>query len=141
MVNHFLKERIMDSITDKIIVIPEKYRCPICRRDYDSRENAQACLDKQVPKLLPIGTVFSMGDFYSGITFCIASNEKAIDRHYYEPSLWACRNNGCGDSLGNDHCGGNFSNVQPPIQTLPTFKRMIDYLKSVNIKPIIFKEN
>lgn len=122
----------------EVIIIPQKFRCPVCHRDYSTMAEAQECLNTKI-EILPIGTIFAKQ--FNNITFCVGSNKDAIDRHYYNPSLWACRDNGYGDSLGDQFCcsgGVNLKHLDPPNQSHPTFIRMVDYLNSKNIKPIIF---
>jgi len=77
------------------------------------------------------------GDFYENITFALAKNR--IEGHANNMSLWACRDNGAGDSLGEQRCGGGpVPKVESDYGTNidvehPTFKRMVKWLKSQDI--------
>jgi len=49
----------MTDLERELKVIPaEYYKCPICAQDYESKEEAEACMRKPFEKPLPRGTVF-----------------------------------------------------------------------------------
>jgi hypothetical protein len=119
-------------------IIPEKYRCEICGRDYDTPEKALECESKIIP-VYPAGMIFgdhTPGAFYEGITFCIA--EYATFKHINESGLWACRSEKFnGDTLGKNLCGNGNLHLSHCHGRLdrnhPTFKRMVSYLTEQNI--------
>jgi hypothetical protein len=116
------------------------YECEICHQTYKNKGDAEACESRGVPTPLPVGLIFGNPqdrDHHSkDLTFCIASNE--VDGHWYHPPLWACRDNGAGDSLGKELCGGqssvNLYEGNAVCESHPTFKRMVEFLRSWGIK-------
>lgn len=71
------------------------------------------------------------GAFYGNMTFALA--KVWLDGHTADASMWACRDNGSGDSLGTDLCGGGgYHNYYPgpPDPSHPTFKRLVEWLKN-----------
>lgn len=122
-----------ETIMAKLI---QHWECEVCRRRYDEKEEAERC-ESHTPVEYPVGCVF-MDDpngMYGGFCFAVAEND--IRGHLNSLSLWACRNNGGGDSLGNSMCGGahtdlgKYSRFADP--RTPTFQRMINWLQSQNI--------
>ena len=115
------------------------YECEICNLRYDNEQEAIKCEARPRPSRLPIGLVFNnasdRNEFYFNMTFALAECE--IDRHYRKATLWACRNNGAGDSLGKELCGnGNefhLNETDRPDPNHPTFKRLVDWLQTTNI--------
>ena len=130
------------------------YRCPICASVYgdtrtkpeDAKRLAESCLAKGIAPVYPPGCMYGNnkpGAFYEHMTFAVAFNKV-----YQRPSLyghmnlggsWACRDNGYGDSLYEQTCGGNSlslsvydSHLDP---TTNHFKRMVKYLQE-NCLPI-----
>jgi hypothetical protein len=119
-----------------------KYYCEICGGSYSSKESAEECEAEGRPPTLPIGTIFNNAtkdSFYYNITFSIADH--VFIGHGYYPPLRVCRDTGVGDSL-TEFCGsgGNISlgERDKPDINHPTFIRMVNYLKSVGIKPMIW---
>lgn len=67
-----------------------------------------------------------------------------MEGHTVEVSLWACRDNGLGDTLGKNLCygGGDYNNVddlEDNMRKHPTFKRMMKYLKKAKVKPLMIR--
>ncbi len=117
--------------------IPEKYECEICGRQFAKRERAAEC-EGLSRKEYPVGLIF--GDhtpdaFYKDITFAVAKIR--FFGHCNDSPRWACRDNGAGDSVGEEMCGGNFLELSEYdakfSEDHPTFKRMVKFLKSQNI--------
>jgi len=114
------------------------WECNICRQRYDKESGAINCEKKGVADKYPIGMICgSPHRFYKDITFATAGNHIQFG-HYNTVSLWACRDNGVGDSL--DHqCGGGSYGLpcyNKPDKNHPTFKRMVKALKEKGIKDI-----
>lgn len=117
-----------------------RYECEICHRDFLVEKEAAECEARGVPKLPPIGLIFGNASEIDhrdkkpiGITFAIA--KVYLEGHAVDASLWACRNNGAGDSLGTDLCGsGNGLHLYGvPDLRHSTFKRMVRYLTKQKI--------
>lgn len=113
-----------------------QYECEICRQKYNYK-SAQACEARGYAKEYPIGCIYGnheKGAFYENITFAVAIN--VIDGHANFGSSWACRDTGAGDSL-TETCGVNSLKLNISHSKLdfehPTFKRMVEHLKSINI--------
>ncbi len=121
------------------------YQCGICGREYNKMKDATECESKGIPKFPPVGLVFGNAKgFYKDITFCIAKVTR--EGHFVDTSLWACRDNGAGDSLGKNLCGGgsasygeDWQKLESPSRSHPTFRRMIRYLKKNKIKPLMLQ--
>ncbi len=117
-----------------------EYQCDICKREYTDVKEAVACEARGTPKLPPVGLIFGNASEIDhrdkkpiNITFAIA--KVYLEGHAVDASLWACRNNGAGDSLGKELCGSSNGLY---IQGIPnsrhsTFKRMVRYLKKEKI--------
>ncbi len=116
-----------------------KYRCEICHRDYETVEHAKECEAQGLHEIYPIGLIYgnhTKGSLYQNCTFAIAENRP--HKHWLDCSLWACRDNGHGDSLGGSRCGsGNFTHLNDYHAKLdpdaPHFKRMVAWLESQSI--------
>lgn len=115
-----------------------QYECDICRQRYSEKEEAEKCEARAFADEYPIGCMYGdheKGSFYENITFAVATND--TDHHINLGASWACRDNGSGDSLGESLCSGNSLNLNNFDANLdfehPTFKRMVEYLKSQNI--------
>jgi len=110
-----------------------KYECEICRRQFKTECDCKNCEDMGEAPPYPIGCIYE-NPFYEDITFAVAHNNH--DGHANFGSSWACRDNGYGDSLGVNQCGGvslklnKNNNVDP---TTPHFKRMVKWLRSQSI--------
>lgn len=122
--------------------VPTRYECEICERVYDKEKDAIECESQGVQELLPVGLIYGNAKgFYKDITLCIAKSER--NGHYLDNSLWACRDNGAGDNLGEELCGDSFGYStqnevrESPNRAHPTFRRMIKYLKKNKIKPLM----
>lgn len=116
------------------------YECEICGETYDEMKRAIQCEKEGIQEPFPVGLVFGNAKgFYKDITFCVAKSKRV--RHYLVNALWACRDNGAGDSLGKDVCGDGHStpNLELPDRAHPTFRRMIAYLKKRKIKPLMYQ--
>jgi len=117
-----------------------EYMCEICHRKYKEEKHALECENRLVPVEYPIGLIHGdnrKGAFYEKIVFAVGKNN--INQHWNSLSLWACRDTGMGDSLGEHMCGSNHVNDKLTEhdahvdQDSPMFKRMIAYLKEQGI--------
>lgn len=112
------------------------YECELCRRRYTEKKHAEEC-ERAKPPEYPIGCIYGdhKDSMYKNITFAVAKNR--FTGHLNVGSSWACRDNGYGDSLGENTCGGNSLMLDKYHANLdfnhPTFKRMVNWLKSQNI--------
>jgi hypothetical protein len=123
-----------------------EFKCEICNKRYKNKIDAQECEAKGVPKLPPVGLIY--GDhrksaFYTNMTFAI--EEVKIKDHYFIISNWACRDNGCGDSLGEDTCGNssylhNWDDFESSDMKYdhPTYKRLYDWMIKNYKTPVIW---
>jgi len=118
--------------------------CEICRREYSSKEGADDCESHGLAPSYPIGLIFGNNNgsaLYSKMVFCVESID--VDGHCGYISAWACRDNGYGDSLGDETCGGfpcrglgeYYGNVDT---AMPAFHRMVDFLKQRGITPTLW---
>jgi rubredoxin len=116
------------------------YKCEICDHLYDSKEDALACEARGLPEEVPVGLIFNNASsdvFYKDITFAIAENN--IHGHVNIPSMWACRDSGMSDSLGENRCGDN-SVLRLAEEGIPdpdhqTFKRLVAWMQEAGIEP------
>lgn len=114
-----------------------RYQCEICERYYASEVGAFECEQQGRQDLLPVGLIFgrpqSKKDHLDrNLTFCVADSWN--DKHLRACAMWACRDNGAGDTLGRDLCGpGPYGQLpgkyQVPDRSHPTFVRMVAWLK------------
>ena len=125
-----------------------RYQCEICKREFNSEQAALDCEADGLPPKYPIGCIYGdhePGNFYEGITFAVASNRTMKYSHANYGGSWACRDTGyLGDTLGEQKCGSGtlrlekwHSNLDPE---QPSFKRMVTYLKTLNL-PLIYVWN
>ena len=134
-----------------------EYECEICRYRSTDKKSVEKCEARGLGKQYPIGCIYgdhSEGAFYENITLAVAQNKikKGCMGHSNTGNSWACRDNGYGDSLGRERCGSGTLYLNKHDGRLdfnhPTFKRMVDYLKSKNIpitvwdgsKPVPYKK-
>lgn len=118
----------------------EIYQCEVCGLRYDSLDKVDArCKNGILAPEYPIGCVFGNhqpGAMYENITFAIASNK--IHGHFNLGSLWACRDTGAGDSLGDSKCGGPCLRLKESDSCInpvaPHFLRMIKWLRDRQIE-------
>ncbi len=128
-----------------------RYQCEICNSEYKEEQNARNCEAKGLPPKYPIGCIYgdhTEGAFYGRITFAVAKNrcnEPGGLGHMNVGSSWACRDiPGVGDSLGDQRCSsaqlklGKYDGNLDPEH--PTFKRMVEYLKTLDL-PLIYVWN
>lgn len=130
------------------------YECEICHSRHENEEYIKQCEAKGRPIPRPdlVGVIFGdnrLGAFYEEIVFAIPeiygyaeSLPVASSPHYLDSHLWACRNNGCGDSIGDEYCGGSnffkYDNLENHIDTsLPAFDRMVKFLRKRGLTPKI----
>jgi len=118
-----------------------KFECEICNVDYDTKEEAIKCEQRGNGKenQLPIGTLYSLSYCGKHMIFCIAKNESL--GHHNNAYAWACRDGGLGDNLGKGKfCSGidkgELEHTIPVNKNSKAHKRMIDFLKTENIKPL-----
>ncbi len=116
------------------------YMCEICHGESRVEKEIVDCEARGRAKAPPIGLIFGNASETDhrdkksiGITFCIA--KVYVEGHGVDASLWACRDNGAGDSLGKELCGsgGGVNIYGIPDMRHPTFKRMVKYLTKENI--------
>lgn len=125
----------------------EYFQCEICKSQFDSFEDAFECEKKPAPREYPKGLIFAdnrKGAFYEEIIFCVAKN--SVEGHVNNISLWACRNNKFGDSLGKDMCGSNNSatlneNSVHINRNMSEFGRMVKFLKDNGIPITMWNGN
>jgi len=93
------------------------------------------CEARGLPEEYPVGMIYGshskVGDLYWDITFAIAENN--INKHANFPVLWACRDSGYGDNVGDQKCGGSNSFIANEYWAdiniaAPHFKRMAAWL-------------
>lgn len=124
------------------------WECDVCRRRYDSFEEAEKCEMKGLPVPPPVGIIFGdnrIGEFYHDVVFSTVRPEKYHHSygHNFDDIKWATRDNGAGDSVGDGFCGGNFFDdprERPDLyghvnENMPAFRRMVEFLKSEGITP------
>lgn len=116
------------------------YECDICGARERIEDAIKACEARGLPFIPPVGLIFGNASELDGrdkkpigITFAIAKIYQ--QGHGVDAAMWACRNNGAGDSLGKELCGsGNGLNLYGvPDLHHPTFKRMVTFLTKENI--------
>ena len=119
------------------------YQCEICGQSYHHADTARACEAKGIGRAYPIGLIYAdhtPGELYAEITFAIAENH--IEDHSNRFSSWACRDSQYGDSLGKEKCGGNRNQLYEHDAKInrehPTFKRLVAWLESQGIEPLIW---
>lgn len=125
-----------------------QYQCELCNTKYEDEKEALACeaQGRAMPSVRETHIMYQLGDFYHNITFCVDIWE-AYNVHACQPYLWACRDNGCGDSLGDEHCGSpndicwhneEYMNEYKKVtdRTSPHFRRMVKYFvdKSIDVR-------
>lgn len=111
-----------------------KYQCEICQRQYDSPESAEQCESRR-PPVYPVGMIYNNpapNCFYANMTFCVAKIK--INNHCNDSFVWACRDNGHGDSLSHRLCVDenspiNLGTCDIPDHEHPTFKRLVAWLQ------------
>lgn len=121
-----------------------RYQCEICFQVYDEEDTALACENRGLPEAYPIGCLYGTTNdpesFYAGITFAVANNIMGTRNsgHMNMGGSWACRDiPGVKDTLGSERCGSGSLSLSDWDAHLdpkhPTFKRMVDWLKSQDI--------
>lgn len=119
--------------------IPAEYQCEICGDRSKEKSKALECEAKGLDFAYPVGMIFgnhTKEAMYNGITFAIA--KIAYCGHLNDSALWACRDNGAGDSVGKEMCGNggflHFNEYQAHLDfNDPTFKRMVKFLNKSKI--------
>jgi len=118
------------------------FECEICGSKYDNEKEALKCEARGFAVEYPIGCIYGnneKGSFYEHITFAVATNRyDRWNKHLNVGSSWACRDlEGIGDSLGEEKCCGSsltlYENEGNIDRESPSFKRMVEWLKSQNI--------
>ena len=114
------------------------YYCEVCDTSFHTAEAAMKCESRPSPPEYPVGMMYGdhrPGTFYEGITFAVARNR--IDGHLNWRNAWACRDNGAGDSLGEQVCVADITTLGEHDGHLdpdhPTFKRMVAYLETLDL--------
>lgn len=125
-------------------VIPVQYQCEICGAKYNLERNALHCEAQVIPNYT-IGLIFgdasdATNHHSHNLTFCVA--EYSTDKHQNDSALWACRDNGAGDSLGTELCGGMGLHLvkHDAVKDFwqPTFQRMVAYLSTIDVTPLVW---
>lgn len=119
------------------------YICEICGGKYFEAAHAEECEARGVPaNLLPVGLLEmgEPGDFYDDkLAFSIAGSR--IEGHSVGYCLWACRDNGNGDSLGKDVCGNGgcmfAAEFSPRWLNRPPMIRLIKWMRENGHTPLI----
>ncbi|MCK5018076.1 MAG: hypothetical protein KAS32_13550 [Candidatus Peribacteraceae bacterium] len=118
------------------------WRCDVCYQRYDTEKEAIEC-ESRTPIKYPHGLIFGnhVSGLYCNITFSIKENN--IHNHLNHPDMWACRDNGNGDSLHSYSCvAQNETRLNHHDSDLcisaPHFMRMIKYLLSIGIVPLFW---
>lgn len=124
-----------------------RYRCDICRRVYETQSDATRCEASGKPQEIPVGAL--LGDPWDesshhshNLAFAVAGALKG-NPHDCRQILWACRDNGSGDSLGKETCGGetirleNLPHLSEHDLEHPTFVRLIAWLRARKIYPLV----
>lgn len=117
---------------------PAQYECEICNSLFSTPKAAKDCESRGLASLPPVGTIFGDhrdGAFYSHITFAVAKAQNL--GHELDISAWACRDNGAGDSLGKETCGGGpINRIESFVdRNHPTCRRMVEWLVRQGINP------
>ena len=129
-----------------------KYECEVCHRQCDTEAEANDCeaIGKPNPQDFPIHVIVQFADdsqdIYWGLSFCVDKWKRTGEGYYahdLHASMWACRDNYAGDSLGKEHCGtdrcyhkiSDFYNGASKVRDMksPHFCRMVNYLRLMNI--------
>ena len=129
-----------------------RYKCEICGNEYESEAEAIKCeaKGKPMPKDFSTHVIVQFADdskdSYWGLSFCVDKWKRSGEGYYahdIQASMWACRDNYAGDSLGKEHCGSNssyhkesdFYNEFSKVREMksPHFCRMVDYLQLMGI--------
>lgn len=115
------------------------YECEICRVRYQDLGSCLRCEDRGLAPEYPIGCIHGnhrRGDMYQNMTFAVAVNR--LEGHANYGALWACRDSGAGDSLGELKCAGpslrltKYTGQVNP--TAPHFQRMVNWLRKQQIE-------
>lgn len=120
------------------------YECEICGGRFATPEGAEVCEARGRGPEYPIGTIY--GNHYSDChhdkDLCFAVAENDLVDHYNNGASWACRDNGCGDSLGDELCGGPSLSLGEHDGHVdlshPTTRRMIQWMRGAGIKPLLW---
>jgi hypothetical protein len=127
-----------------------EYQCEICGEKYADRDDAISCESKVIPKVYPIGMMFSMPYIKEiQIVFAVIKQSYKAYGHNHSYLTWACRDGGkegdieYGDNTGGkDYCGlDSWSNIRSPDKNIPAYKRMLIALKKADIESIDYNEN
>jgi hypothetical protein len=114
------------------------YDCEICGSRYNTKKEADKCESQGLPKLYPIGMVFSMG--HENMVFAIIKQYPKHYGHHHTYSTHACRDTEAGDNEFGKYCGiDSWSKIYPPNKDIPAYKRMIRILRKHKIKPTNYK--
>lgn len=119
------------------------YECEICRMRYRSAESAAECEARGRATPVPVGLLhIEPADGFYGEKLAFAVAECHLDGHGRYASLWACRDNGAGDSLGKDQCGNGNSyhpeEFHPEYLERPPVKRLLAWMDAEGIEPLVF---
>lgn len=137
------------------------YQCEICNSKYNSPESALLCESKGFADVskYPIGLMYEYNhNGFIGI-FAIAKVEPShFDKHTVNLLSWAFRVPGYpASTIGEELCGGSndyrkcddesflkwldYHHITKSKVGCVEFKKMVDYLKSINIVPVYYDEN
>jgi hypothetical protein len=117
------------------------YFCEICGYCYRTAAEAEACEAQGRPVQPPPG-ILRVCSFY-GRDMAFATSRHCVPKprsHNVRDSYWACRDNGLGDTLGDETCGSvNGWHPEPFDEvwlTLPPMRRLVGWLLSQGIQPL-----
>lgn len=92
-----------------------RYICEICNHWYSDAAQAEECEARGNPEAPQTGLMWteSKGGFYGPLLAFAVAKTVIRNGHYQDVLLWACRDTGMGDSLGDKFCGGSGFNDDP----------------------------
>lgn len=127
----------------KTIKTITRYQCEICGGTYSTAKEARGCEAQGIDPSYPVGLLSQEDkDGFYGPKLAFALAELHPHGHYATASLWACRDNGAGDSLGEYTCGSGNSYRPEEFREwwlkTPPMKRLIAWLRSQNITPMVW---
>lgn len=113
------------------------YTCEICGIENEYVDQISRCEARGHPKEPTVGLIFGNASNQShrdkDMTFAV--KDWSVVGHGVYAGLWACRDTGVGDTLGEETCGSGNSlqlgKQDIPDVNHPTFKRLVAFLRTV----------
>lgn len=118
------------------------YQCEICGLRFYNEKEAYECENRGVAEELPKGLIMPYNLHEKDKVYLAIAGNKP-QGHHRNYVYWACRDNGVGDSLGKEKCGGEFLTLESVQRkdkvniNSETFLRLFKWLKSQGIKPSV----